>query len=160
MRINLPDPRPFARLLLCCVAALHTLNLVANYLYHGLGLRELVPGFAWWTTFVNVDKERNLPTWFSTTLLMLTTYVLWEIAKDTRAKGDRDAGHWRMLSLVFAFLSMDEISQMHEMSRKIGVLQLGKASYLSWIVVATPSCSCSASPTCGSCSGCRCAYGC
>ncbi len=138
MRINLPHPRMLLRYLLGCVAGLHVLSLGGNFVYHGLGHHNVVPAFAWWTTFFNVDKEKNLPTWFSSALLMLAAYVLWEIANDVRANGEKYALHWRALSGVFAFLSMDEVAQMHEMSRKTGLVELGKASYLSWIVVAAP----------------------
>ncbi|MEU7824313.1 hypothetical protein [Catellatospora sp. NPDC049133] len=138
MRINLPTPRTLVRFLLCFVAGLHVLSLGGNYLYHGLGHHNVIPAFAWWTTFFNVDKEKNLPTWFSGALLLLAAYVLWEIANNVAARGEKYAKHWRILSVVFAFLSMDEITQMHEMSRKMGLVNLGKASYLSWIVVAAP----------------------
>ncbi|MEV4417974.1 hypothetical protein [Catellatospora sp. NPDC049609] len=138
MRINLPTPRTLVRFLLCSVAGLHVLSFGGNFLYHGLGHHNVVPAFAWWTSFFNVDKEKNLPTWFSAALLMLAAYVLWEIAGDVRANGEKYANHWRILAGVFAFLSMDEIAQMHEMSRKMGLVELGKASYLSWIVVAAP----------------------
>ncbi|MBV1854747.1 hypothetical protein [Catellatospora tritici] len=138
MRIDLPAPRKLLSALLWTVAALHLLSFGSNFVYHGLGLHHPIPAFTWITIFVNVDKEKNLPTWFSSGMLALCGLILWQVAGTVKAAGERYARHWRMLSVIFLFLSLDEITQLHELSRKIGIITAAKEAYLSWIVVAAP----------------------
>lgn len=138
MRLTLPAPRTLLRLLLWAVVALHVLSFGINFIYHGLGIHNLIPKFTYMTLFLNVDKEKNLPTWFSAGVLLLAAYVLWEISAAAKASGAKYARHWRFLCFIFVFLSLDETSQIHEWSRNAGILQLGEASYLSWIVYALP----------------------
>jgi hypothetical protein len=138
MKLTLPAPRTLLRLLLWAVVVLHVLSFGSNFIYHGLGLHNPVPKFTYITQFLNVDKEKNLPTWFSAGVLLLAACVLWEISAVAKASGAKFARHWKILSLIFVFLSLDETSQVHEWSRNSGILDLGEASYLSWIVYALP----------------------
>lgn len=90
------------------------------------------------TIFFNVDKEKNLPTWFSAAVLMLSACILWEVATTAKATGDRYARHWRGLSIIFAVLSLDEVAQAHEIASRSDLLTIGGASYLSWMVPVIP----------------------
>ncbi|MDI1463548.1 hypothetical protein QEZ54_21430 [Catellatospora sp. KI3] len=138
MDIGLPHADRLVRRLLIAVAVLHVLSLGSNAIYHGLGIHDPFPRFGWFTMFFNVDKEKNLPTWFSSAVLMLAACVLWQIGTEARTAGRRYVRHWRALSLVFAVLSLDEVAQAHEVASRSGVLELGSASYLSWMVFVAP----------------------
>jgi hypothetical protein len=98
----------------------------------------VLPRFGLITAFFNVDKEKNLPTWFSSVVLATSAYVLAGIYLSVRDSGARYRWHWGALALVFAFLSMDEIGEVHEMASKSGLVDAGTASYLSWIVAVSP----------------------
>ena len=62
------------------------------------------------------------------------------MASAARASGNRWHRHWRGLSVIFAYLSLDELVQIHE---QVGValrdsLSLGGVLRFAWVVVAVP----------------------
>ncbi|MGV8909909.1 MAG: hypothetical protein ACOH1Y_13075 [Propionicimonas sp.] len=86
------------------------------------------------------DLEGNIPTWFSSILLFLCAERAWWVASAARASGNRWHRHWRGLSFIFAYLSLDELAQIHE---QVGValresLSLGGVLRFAWVVVAVP----------------------
>ncbi|NAZ83829.1 hypothetical protein GTR02_18625 [Kineococcus sp. R8] len=89
---------------------------------------------------LDVDREAGLPAWFSTLLLAAAAARLWALASAERAAGSPWHRHWRALSLVFGFLSADELTSLHE--RLTGplraALDLSGALRFSWVVVAVP----------------------
>lgn len=86
------------------------------------------------------DLEGNVPTWFSSILLFLCAERAWRVASAARASGDRWHRHWRGLSAIFAYLSLDELVQLHEQVvvplRR--ALSLGGALTFAWVVIAVP----------------------
>jgi hypothetical protein len=64
--------------------------------------------------FFNLDRERNLPTTFSTLLFLGCSLSLAGIALLKRLAGDRWARHWALLSFIFVVLAWDEIAEIHE----------------------------------------------
>jgi hypothetical protein len=63
---------------------------------------------------VNVDYERNIPTWFSASVLLLNSVLLAAIASTKKALGDKYVAHWWALSVIFLLLSMDEVARIHD----------------------------------------------
>jgi hypothetical protein len=61
-----------------------------------------------------LDGENNLPTWFSSSLLLATAAMLLVIAHRARAAGAPFARHWTFLGAAFLLMSIDEITQVHE----------------------------------------------
>ncbi|GIG02731.1 hypothetical protein [Catellatospora citrea] len=137
MRLDLPASR-LLRVLLWSVAAIHLLSLGFTIVYHGFGVYDLIPYWGRIVKFFYVDKEQNLPTWFSSGLLFLAALLLWQLGGADRASGGRFHRHWRVLAAVFTGLSLDEFSQFHELGAQADVLDAGRASYLSWLVLAAP----------------------
>jgi hypothetical protein len=104
------SPRKIALILTLAVVCLCLANLAGQYSKYFLGhdqLLGLVPMF-------DLDAEANVPTWFSTSILLLASFLLSVIACMKRKEADRYFPHWAMLSLVFLFLSVDEAGQIHE----------------------------------------------
>lgn len=64
--------------------------------------------------FLDVDGESNLPTWFSSSLLLAAAFVLMFIASLVKSDGGGYQVHWRFLAGVFVFLSIDEACCIHE----------------------------------------------
>ncbi len=62
----------------------------------------------------DVDEEDSLPTWYSASALLLTSFVLWVNARARREAGDKLRWHWYGLAVGFLFLSVDEIAGLHE----------------------------------------------
>jgi hypothetical protein len=133
MRLTIPARR-LLRLLLVVVALLHVFSLVVNVVHRRVGA-EPFPHFDWLYAFFDVDQEHNLPTWFSSTLLMVSALVLWHIG----TVAVRYARHWKLLAGVFTFLAVDEAAQVHEAGNTLrDTFELTGVLYLSWILVAAP----------------------
>jgi hypothetical protein len=64
--------------------------------------------------FVNVNREANLPTWYSTLLLAASSGLIALIASVHRQKRNRFVRRWALLSIVFLYLSLDEAAALHE----------------------------------------------
>jgi hypothetical protein len=62
----------------------------------------------------NVDFERNIPTWVSSTLLSLVGLHFVLIALYGRVIRKRYFSHWLIMGLIFFALSADEFIQFHE----------------------------------------------
>ncbi|MGW4464856.1 hypothetical protein [Micromonospora sp. NPDC004704] len=136
MRLIVPTGRTL-RLLLVIVAVLHALSLTVNVLHRGP--EPTFAHFDWVYAFLDVDQEHNLPTWFSSSLLLLSALVLAEIGITAGRVGDRFARHWKLLALVFVFLALDEATQIHEAANVLrDAFDLTGVLYLSWILVAAP----------------------
>ena len=59
----------------------------------------------------DLDEEYNLPTWFSSFLLLNNAFVLFALSQSETSAYKL---HWRILATGFLFLSVDEVAGMHE----------------------------------------------
>lgn len=86
--------------------AIHIVLTVLHYRFVELPwlLRELF----------DVDEEESVPTWFSSSLLLLTAAVLFLIAHLNQQRKDPYTVYWLGLALGFTFMSADEIAGFHE----------------------------------------------
>jgi hypothetical protein len=73
-------------------------------------VRESVIRLTW------LDGECNIPSWFSSALLLVCALLLGVIAAAQRQQRDSHGGRWLVLALIFGFLSLDETAQLHELS--------------------------------------------
>ena len=87
---------------------------------------------------LDLDRENNIPTWFSSVLLAGAAILLFFIARARSALGDRLAPYWLGLALVFLYLSVDETASLHEAA--VGPLQrtlnATGALYAAWVIPA------------------------
>jgi hypothetical protein len=104
------DPRGVARLMAVVVASIASLSLAGQFFKHMLGY-DYVMGFV---PLFDLNGERNVPTWFSSSMLLLCCVLLAAIAHSEGREGGRDVLHWRLLSAIFLFMSVDEAVQIHE----------------------------------------------
>jgi hypothetical protein len=121
-----------ARLLAGSTAALvvlGTIVLVPKYLFGHDYVFGFVPKF-------DLDGEINVPTWFSSTLLLLAGLLLLYIAAASRRDRDRWARHWLFLGWVFLLLSADETSGLHGLlsGPLRSALRLSGALYHAWVL--------------------------
>jgi hypothetical protein len=63
----------------------------------------------------SVDAELNVPTVYSALALLFSSILLGAIAHAKNLDGDRYKQHWKVLSLIFLYLSLDEAAQFHEL---------------------------------------------
>jgi hypothetical protein len=88
----------------------------------------------------DLDQEANVPTYFSTLILMISA-VLFAIIGMLKPPGKNSfAQHWKGLGLIFFFLSVDEAAVLHE--RFIGIFELyfkpTGIFYFGWVILAIP----------------------
>lgn len=87
----------------------------------------------------NLEYERNVPTFWSSTLLLFASVLLAMLAWQIRREGGDYVIHWSVLSAAFLYLSLDEWLQLHE--RIMGPMQRLLPTddgpfYYGWIIPA------------------------
>lgn len=100
-----------------------------------------VPGRDPLVRFLDVDAEMSGPTWFSVVLLAATAQALWLLAdRSARGPSRRWVRHERFLSLVFVYLSVDELTALHEqtIAPLRSALDLGGVLTFAWVVLFAP----------------------
>lgn len=117
--------------------ALHSIGLMArggNYLV-GHKYDRLVH-------LVDTSEEANIPTWFSVELFFISAVLLLVIAMTKKSAGDRWARHWKWLSVIFFYLSLDDLAQLHEtmIIPLRTALHTSGVFYYAWIIVYIPLC--------------------
>lgn len=66
-----------------------------------------------------VDFEGNIPTFFSSILLILASILLWFITILKKSYQDPYCRHWAMLAFILLFMAVDEAVGLHEMLDKV-----------------------------------------
>jgi len=85
-----------------------------------------------------LNREANIPTWFSSLLLILNAFILAIIAIRTKAQQGPYYTQWFVLAAIFLYLSIDESALLHEMVEKPvrRALDLSGYLYFAWIIPA------------------------
>ena len=84
-----------------------------------------------WTTMFNLDRELNLPTWYSSFMLGGCSILLRIIAIAKKNNSDRYTKDWQLLSLIFCLLAIDEVLSIHEI---LIIPEVSKALNLPWFL--------------------------
>lgn len=92
--------------------ALTAISLVVSHWHEALAER------GWQNLFLLfcLDKEANIPTWYQSSTLLLCALRMRYIAWVKDGQGEPDVCHWKVLSILFAFLSLDELVSIHELA--------------------------------------------
>jgi hypothetical protein len=85
-------------------------SFAARFIEYMWGMEGALRLLAWF----DVGEEDSLPTWYASFTLLLSSILLAFIAIAKKRHDDRHALHWRILSIIFLVLSIDEIAQLHE----------------------------------------------
>lgn len=129
--------RQIALILLVIVLTLSVAGVAGQY------YKDFVGNDPFWLKVVDkldLDLEaNNLPTWYQSSTLLLSSFLLFVIALIRKNLNDQDARYWFVLALAFLYLSADEAVSIHEqltmpLREKFhfeGFL------YLSWVIPAT-----------------------
>ena len=90
-----------------------------------------------WKMF-DLSTEQNVPTWFSSSLLLLCGLLAAVVAVLRRVAGQRDAWQWLALAAGFALLSMDETVAIHEHLQGPAKRALGHSAsgllHFAWVI--------------------------
>jgi hypothetical protein len=102
-----------------------------------MGFSESFSGLG--NTFT-LDSEMNIPSYFSSAILLISAGLLFIVFKTRMKKRGPYTGHWGVLSVIFIFLSFDEMFSFHEGiigSVRKHVIIGGIFSY-EWVILAIP----------------------
>ncbi|MGB3212068.1 MAG: hypothetical protein WBB19_15295 [Desulforhopalus sp.] len=94
-------------LILYCILLCGNITGIVSTFYFGHDfIYGLVPLF-------NFDTERSIPTFYSTLALVFSSVLLLFIALTSKQHG-KTSLYWLILSVIFLFLSIDEMAGIHE----------------------------------------------
>jgi hypothetical protein len=113
-----------------CLVVLSSLSLITLHLFPDAN-------FAYYfAKAFNLDVERNIPTLYSCLGLLFSSLLLGVIAYAKNLDGDRYKNHWKILSFIFLYLSLDEAGQLHEklIDPMRNLLNATGFLYFTWIV--------------------------
>lgn len=88
---------------------------------------------------LDLDGEsNNLPNWYQSSTLLLSSFLLAVIALVKKAEQDINVRYWAILSLAFLYLSLDELVSIHEQLTMPfrAVFDLHGIFFLSWVIPA------------------------
>ena len=94
--------------------------------------------YHWLARFFYMDAEKNMPTFFSAVLLLFSFLLLAFIAVSEQKRKTPQVLYWRILSLGFLFMAIDEQYSFHErlvepMRQLLGCGHLG-CFYFAWVI--------------------------
>ncbi len=131
--LSVPSPKTIALALLFIVGCLTLASLAGQVSKFVLGHDTLL-GFV---DLFHLDREMNVPAWYSSSTLLLCSILLGLIANHKMREGDCYSLHWVGLALIFVFLSLDEAISVHERLIAPMHLLLGGGSgffYFPWVI--------------------------
>lgn len=84
----------------------------------------------------NINREANMPTWFSSSILLFAALLLLVVTLSRRAQGKSFLG-WAGLTAIFTYISLDETGTIHEKLTPIIQEQLNVSGffYFGWVIV-------------------------
>jgi len=77
----------------------------------------------------NVGEEANVPTWYSSFILLLSSLLLAVIAAFKKSQADRYTLHWIVLSAISLVMAVDETAMLHEALGETVATVLGFVGY-------------------------------
>ena len=119
-------PRSVRNLLTAITAGFLVAHSIVQVGIYGFGAEKH------WLDSLNMDRELNLPTLFSSALLLLAALLMRRLGKSSPHIAAQD---WRLLSKIFIFLALDEGLQIHEILIIPGLRhQVHPALASTWVV--------------------------
>ena len=109
-------------------------NLLSLYLlFNSVGMDSKIPRLI--IKLLNFNLEANLPTYFSSLILLANAVLLAIIGFGVKSKGSK-YWYWIGLSCIFVFLALDEMIQIHEQLRAPIEQLLGTTGilYFAWFI--------------------------
>ena len=119
-------PRSIRNLLMAITAGFLVAHSVVQVGIYGFGAEKH------WLDSLNMDREVNLPTLFSSALLLMAALLMRRLGQSSDHIAAQD---WRLLSKIFIFLALDEALQIHEILIIPGLRhQVHPALASTWVV--------------------------
>ena len=90
-----------------CLTLMHILVQVAFFAFGRDHLLGLTPLF-------DLNRENNIPTWYSGIVFFMAAAALAVVAAAKHQSSGLFARHWTLLAAIFLYLSLDELTRIHE----------------------------------------------
>ena len=121
-------------MLTVAVILLTAAGVAGQFWEHGLGQDPFVE----FVRLFDPDAEANVPTWFSSLLLLLAAALLAAMARAKHVRRDPFTPLWIALAMVFAGLSVDEFASVHELLDRVlrGERSTHGIFYFAWVIPA------------------------
>lgn len=129
--INL-DPRKTTIFLIKVILILDLLSLIGQFAFYFLPDFPIKEAFV---TKFNIDDEMNFPTLFSFLMLMTSSGLLYLIARLRKSVKDSYEKSWKVLSIIFVCLGLDELLALHEkLMPALRAMGATGVLYNAWII--------------------------
>ena len=104
------SPKKLALVLTLVVLSLIIAHVTVEYIRFFQG-HDVLLGFE---RLLNLNYENNIPTWYSSSALLLSAMLLAVIALVNKREGKPYTLQWFVLAAIFLYLSLDEAASLHE----------------------------------------------
>ncbi|NNM29596.1 MAG: hypothetical protein HKO57_08740, partial [Akkermansiaceae bacterium] len=111
-----------------------TKHVAAAQLPESYAYRSRESPHNYFTVFFSLSYEENLPTWYSSSILLICAGLLAAIAIVLRRKEGTVKRHWWILCALFVYVSLDETATIHE--HLSGIFHTGGVLYYDWVIPA------------------------
>ena len=91
-----------------CLVVLSSLSEITRHFFRDSRFAK------YFFTVLSLDKEGNIPTFYSFLALLFSSLLLGVIAYGKNLDSSPYKQHWKILSFIFLYLSLDEGGQLHE----------------------------------------------
>ena len=120
--------RFFGKIILFLILA-DVAGIISRFYFHHEFVFGLVPLF-------DLDVEYNIPSYFSSALLLFCFILLWFIAWASLNEKKKDYWYWAGLRLIFLFLAIDEAMEIHEsvIVPLRSLFHLSGIFYFAWVI--------------------------
>lgn len=127
------SPEKTARFLFFIVSGLILCSLFFQFCVYFLPDYPLRDTLA---SLFNIDGEQNIPTMYSWSALMFCAVLLAIIGQAKKVVGDRHVIYWRVLTVIFVYLSLDEATSIHEQFAEPLRASLNTSGFLyyAWVI--------------------------
>lgn len=127
-------PGRIVRVLSVVAILLVMLSLSGQIVKHVTGHTQMfgfIPKF-------HLDEESNIPTFFSSFLILVASAILFYIGSWRKRSGESDTKFWMGLSLIFLYLAVDESASLHELCIQPvrSLLNTSGVFHFAWIIPA------------------------
>ena len=132
IHISIETLRKIPKVLIAIFLVLLVLNVIAL----SIGIITGHSSMKGLLDFFEFDKEQNLPTYFSSIVLVIASLLLFTLYIIKKNRNDEHTRFWLVLSLIFVYLSIDEFASIHELltniTREIFVIE--SLHKIMWII--------------------------
>src|SRR5260221_14428329 len=118
-------------LLVAVIVVLAIAGFFAEYARYVLNSKSVL------VDYFSLSEEQNVPTWWSSFLLLACAVVLWTIAATKTPRTGDFRKHWIVLGAIFCYMSLDELVEIHEWLNNVPALEnLHGLVHYGWVIPA------------------------